>query len=47
MKMKYEKPEAEVVEFKALEANAAQGLSLDSENTSVGFSYEENAGPRV
>ena len=28
--MKYEKPEAEVVEFKVLEANAAQGVTLDN-----------------
>lgn len=45
MKMKYEKPEAEVVEFKALEANAAQGLSLD--NTIDISSVTEDAGPRV
>ena len=47
--MKYERPEAEIVEFKTLEANAALGWSKSNgkmlESTSL-FSVEEDVDVR-
>ena len=44
--MKYEKPEAEAVEFKTMEENALQGWYENSKEETSVFQLEGIAGPR-